>query len=299
MIVSATLIRKSLRLEIGGSLRQAFLLFLKFLLFRFHSPPSIRFCLNRLTNTQNILKSLQMRETPGTTKRAAWAILAVLTSCLAIVSLQSCLSSKGTSVSTNPKIVEWQLGALNASASKEESKSGNPSTISSPYGDAVAFDGKGDALFLERNPLLGLRQFTVEVIFRPDPKSQFEQRFLHIGEVNGDRMLIELRMTEDSQWYLDAFIKSGDSSKTLIDKSLLHPAGEWYHVALVVDDGKMDTFVAGKHELEGRVEFSPFKSGRTSIGARMNKVSWFKGAIAKIEITSKCLTPSEFIIPRR
>jgi len=46
-----------------------------------------------------------------------------------------------------------------------------------------------------------------------------------MGEVNGDRMLIELRMTEESQWYLDAFIKSGDSSKALIDKSLLHPAG--------------------------------------------------------------------------
>jgi hypothetical protein len=224
--------------------------------------------------------------------------IAALLSSLAIVSFQSCSSSKGTTVSTNSNVIDWQLGVLNASAQTTDSKSGNPSTISSPYGEAVEFDGKGDALFLERNPLLDLRQFTVEVIFRPDPKSQFEQRFLHIGEVNGDRMLIELRMTEDSQWYLDAFIKSGDSSKTLIEKSLLHPAGNWYHVALVVDDGKMETFVAGKHELEGRVEFSPFKSGRTSIGARMNKVSWFKGAIAKIKITPKPLTPSEFTMSR-
>ena len=239
-----------------------------------------------------------MSETPTETSGASRVSLCALLSFLAIVSFQSCSSSKGVSVSTDNGIVEWQLGTLNTSGLSGESKSGNPLTISSPYGEAVQFDGKGDALFLDRNPLVSLRQFTVEVIFRPDPKSQFEQRFLHMGEVNGDRMLIELRMTEDSQWYLDAFIKWGDSSKTLIDKSLLHPAGDWYHVALVVDDGKMETFVAGKRELEGRVEFSPFKSGRTSIGARMNKVSWFKGAIARIKISPKCLTPSEFTMSR-
>jgi len=196
-------------------------------------------------------------------------------------------------VSTDPHVVAWQLGGLLA-----DSKSGSPTVISSPYGEAVQFDGKEDALFLDQNPLVNLRQFTVEVVFRPDPKSQFEQRFLHMGEVDDDRMLIELRMTDDSQWYLDAFIKSGDSSKTLIDKNKIHPAGDWYHIALVVDDGKMDTYVSGKHELEGRVAFSPFKSGRTSIGVRMNKVSWFKGAIARIRITPKCLAPSEFTMSR-
>jgi hypothetical protein len=226
-------------------------------------------------------------------------ILTVLFSLPIIVSVQSCSSSRGTSVTAESNIIEWQLGALNAPGLNADSKSGNPTTMNSPYGEAVQFDGKGDGLFLDRNPLVALRRFTVEVILRPDPKSQFEQRLLHMGEINGDRMLIELRMTEDSQWYLDAFIKSGDSSKALIDKSLLHSAGDWYHVALVVDDGKMETFVAGKHELEGRVEFSPFKSGRTSIGVRMNKVSWFQGSIARIKITPKCLTPAEFIIPRQ
>lgn len=225
-------------------------------------------------------------------------ILAVLFFLLAIVSIQACSSSKGTSVSPHLNSVEWQLGSLNASALTEESKSGNPSTISSPYGEAVQFDGKGDALFLERNPIVNLHRFTVEVIFRPDPKGQPEQRFLHMGEVDGDRMLIETRLTDDNQWYLDAFIKSGDSSKTLIDKNKIHPVGEWYHIALVVDDGKMDTYVAGNHELEGVVAFSPFKSGRTSIGVRMNKLYWFKGAIATIRITPKCLAPSEFTMSR-
>ena len=230
--------------------------------------------------------------------RTGRVVLTVLLSCLATVSFQSCSSSKGISVSTDSNIVEWQLGDLNASSLTADSKSGNPSTISSPYGEAVQFDGKGDGLFLERNPLVNLRQFTVEVIFRPDPNGQTEQRFLQMGEVNGERMMLETRLTEDNQWYLDAYIKSGDSSKALIDKTKLHPVGEWCHIAFVVDDGKMETFVAGKRELEGRVEFSPFKSGRTSIGARMNKVSWFKGAIARIKISPKCLTPSEFTMSR-
>ncbi len=225
-------------------------------------------------------------------------IAAGLLCCLAIASLQSCSSSKGTTMSSDSNILDWQIGVLNASALTADSKSGNPLTISSPYGEAVQFDGKGDALFLDRNPLVNMRQFTVEVIFRPDPNGQPEQRFLHMGEVNGDRLMMETRLTEDNQWYLDAFIKSGDSSKPLIDKSLLHPAGKWYHIALVVDDGKMDTYVAGKHELEGTVTFSPFKSGRTSIGVRMNKQYWFKGAIARIRITPKCLVPSEFTMSR-
>ena len=111
-------------------------------------------------------------------------------------------------------------------------------------------------------------------------------------------MLIETRLTADNQWYLDAFIKSGDSSKALIDKTLLHPAGEWCHVAFVVDNGKMDTYVGGKHELAGDVTFSPFKTGRTSIGVRMNKVYWFKGAIARIRVTPKNLSPSEFTMAK-
>jgi catechol 2,3-dioxygenase-like lactoylglutathione lyase family enzyme len=202
-------------------------------------------------------------------------------------------------MSSETAVVDWQLGDLNAIVGIDQSRSGNPITIDSPYGKAVQFDGKGDGILLERNPLVNLRQFTVEVFFRPDPNGLPEQRFLQMGEVNGDRLMMEIRLAADNQWYLDAFIKSGDSSKPLIDKSLLHPTGEWYHLAFVVDNGKMDTYVAGKHELTGIVRFSPFKSGRTSIGVRMNKVYWFKGAIARIRITPKSLTPSDFAMSRK
>jgi hypothetical protein len=209
----------------------------------------------------------------------------------------SCSSTKETTVPNKHGIVEWELAVLNESNSNGQTKAGNPQTIDSPYGKAVQFDGKGDALFLDEDPLLNLLQFTIEVIMRPDPNGPAEQRFLQMGEVNGERVMMETRLTPDDQWYLDAYVRSGDSSRTLIDKTKLHPTSSWHHVAFIVDNGKMDTFVDGKHELEGRVPFSPFTKGKTSIGARMNRVYWYKGAIYKIRITPKSLNPSDFLKP--
>ena len=213
----------------------------------------------------------------------------------AALSAVSYSSMKDTVMVQRQRAVQWELCLLNKSGAEGVTKVGSPQAVDCPYGKAVQFDGNGDALFLGANPLQHLHRFTVEVIFRPDPRGLPEQRFLHMGEASGDRMLIETRLTDDDEWYLDAFIKSGDSSHTLIDKSRTHPTGKWYHIAFVVDDGKMDTFVNGVHELEGRVHFTPFKDGTTSIGVRMNKVCWFKGAIYKIRVTPSCLAPSGFM----
>jgi hypothetical protein len=51
----------------------------------------------------------------------------------------------------------------------------------------------------------------------------------------------------------------------------------------------------GDVEMSIPIEFTPLKPGHTSIGVRLNKVSWFKGAIRKIRITSKALSPEEFL----
>ena len=61
-----------------------------------------------------------------------------------------------------------------------------------------------------------------------------------------------------------------------------HPADQWYWVALVYDDKKMLSYVNGKKELEGIVDFPPMTSGDISIGVRLNKVNWFKGLIKEI-----------------
>lgn len=212
-----------------------------------------------------------------------------------LLSFTSCALTGSSAMTEKGEIVEWALAALNEPSATGVTTVGNPRSIDCPHGKGVEFDGRGDALFLDVNPLLNLRRFTIEVIFRPDPEGPAEQRFLHMGEVDGDRMMMETRVTPDNQWCLDAYIRSGDSSRTLIDKTKLHPTGSWHHAALVVNNGAMDTYVDGKHELEGYVQFSSFTKGSTSIGARMNRVYWFKGAIYKIKITPKNLGPAAFL----
>jgi hypothetical protein len=173
---------------------------------------------------------------------------------------------------------------------------GNPKIISSPYGTAIQFDGNNDGFFLAKNPINNLSCFTVEVLFRPDLNGPIEQRFLHIGDINSDRLLIETRLTDNDEWFLDTFVLSGQSQQILIDPKLIHPIGPWYHVALILDkNGQITNYVNGKMEIKGQVDFKPINSGEMSIGVRRNKISWYKGAIYKIKISPEALEPEDFI----
>ena len=72
-------------------------------------------------------------------------------------------------------------------------------------------------------------------------------------------------------------------------------ADAWYHLAVTVNDGRMETYVNGIRELAGSIPFSPFKGGQVSVGVRQNKVYWFKGAICRIRVTPRVLNRSEFM----
>lgn len=188
----------------------------------------------------------------------------------------------------------WLVANLLRGKSIEIKIKGSPKLVSSPYGEAVYFNGVSDALFLEEMPLKSLREFTVEMIFCPDTLAPFEQRILHIGEINDDRMLLEIRAVNNS-WYLDGFVASSANKKTLINEQLTHPLGQWSHVAFVVSENRLTTFVNGKQELSEPFSFVPIESGRCSIGVRQNEQSWFKGMIYKIKITPKQITPDDFM----
>lgn len=194
--------------------------------------------------------------------------------------------------SKKEKILEWQVA--NLLHSKNATISGNPKTISSPYGTAVLFNGKNDGIFLDTLPLKNMEEFTIEMLVRFDSGGGFEQRFFHSGAIQKDRALLEMRSNADT-WYFDGFVMSGNQEIPLISPELLHPLNDWYHVAFTVKDGNQATFVNGIKELEGDIKFTPILNGKTSIGVRQNKISWFKGAIYKLKITNRVLQPSEFI----
>ena len=194
---------------------------------------------------------------------------------------------------TNP-VAEWLLANLLGQKSSSIEINGNPQIVTSPFGAAVSFNGKDDALFLNEMSLKSLQKFTVEMIFKPETNGEFEQRILHMGESTKDRMLLEIRVV-DSNWYFDGFVASETNKKALIDEKLIHPLDQWYHVAFVVTPKSLTTFVNGKQELYEENSFLPIETGHTSIGVRLNKVCWFKGAIYKIRITPKEIKPNEFM----
>lgn len=203
-------------------------------------------------------------------------------------------NASGQQTDYNKSTTEWVVSNLIKSPTNTFHLLGHPKCINSKYGSAVEFDGENDGIFIKSMPLNNLSQFTIEVIFKPNSNGNFEQRFFHCGEINGSRVLLEIRATE-TEWYFDGFIKSAEQSCTLIDSTLLHPLNNWYHVAYTVDNGILATYIDGKKELTGKIKFQPINTGITSLGVRQNELSWFKGELYKIKISPRILTPSEFM----
>jgi hypothetical protein len=223
-----------------------------------------------------------------------YSYIAILFSLAAVISINTGKMIQESKTERDGLRTEWALSDLILKRTDGVRITGNPGIVKFKSGEAVSFDGSADAVFLENMPLAGNSNFTVEVVFRPSGGGNFEQRFLHFGDVQGDRVLLELRSTP-AGWYFDAFIKTGDAQLALIEPALLHPSDRWYHIAYVIDNGKISTFINNKKELEGEIQMTPLKSGKTSIGVRQNEVSWFKGDIFRIRITPEALEPKNFM----
>ncbi len=191
-----------------------------------------------------------------------------------------------------PKTVDWQVADL----PMIDSVMGDPITIATVEGKAVCFNGENDAYFLGTNPVAGMEELTIEVIFRQHANAKFEQRFLHMGKVNGERILFETRVNPDSTWYLDTYIRlDKEQDLVLIDPEQTHPCDRWYNLAMVVADGKATSYVDGKAQLTGEIPYRAINEGITSVGVRQNKVCWFDGDLYRIRITPRALTPDEFL----
>ncbi|MBC7931151.1 MAG: LamG domain-containing protein [Rubrivivax sp.] len=191
--------------------------------------------------------------------------------------------------------VIWKINSLKKIGRNVVVVIGDPAVVNTSGGKAVLFDGADDGLLVNSNPIEGASAFTVEAVFRPDPGGGKEQRWLHIQETSGDgRLLLETRLDGD-RWFLDTFIKSGDSNRTLYAEDFKHPLGHWYHVALVFDGTEMRHYVDGQLELSGPLAVRPFKTGGVSIGVRMNRVHWFKGAVRRARFTPRALAPKQFM----
>jgi hypothetical protein len=194
----------------------------------------------------------------------------------------------------------WTFDRLENIGGHKTTVLGQPKIIDSPVGKAVEFDGVDDALFIDNHPLAGAESFTWEAIFRPDG-GQREQRWFHLSELDAatgadteNRMLFEIRAIDD-KWFLDSYNQSGGANATLMNKTALHPLGVWYHVASVYDGKRFSNYVDGIREGSADVYLAPHRPGRASVGVRINKVFYFKGAVYLARFTRKALAPEEFL----
>lgn len=210
-----------------------------------------------------------------------------------------------------PRQITWTFDRLDRIGGVATTVEGHPKIIDSPVGKAVLLDGVGDSLLIEQHPLAGLTTFTFEAYFRPDGGAN-QQRWFHLAEIDpktglatskekttnepNARFLFEIRVVNENQWYLDAFMNGPGYNKALMVAAKVHPIGQWYHVAQVFDGKMFRSYVNG--ELQGEAEvltFKPQLPGRASVGVRMNKVNYFKGAVGTTRFTSKALAPAEFL----
>ena len=233
--------------------------------------------------------------TLGTIFHSSVAALAIL------AALQ--LGPRSGAVTSQPvEGVMWTFDRLENIGGHRTTVLGQPKVIDSPVGKAVEFDGVDDGLFIGHHPLAGAKTFTWEAIFRPDG-GQREQRWFHLSEQDpqtgadtDNRMLFEIRVVED-QWYLDSYIQSGTESKALINRQARHPLRAWYHVASVYDGREFRNYVDGVQEGSAQLHLAPHGPGHTSVGVRINKVFYFKGAVHLARFTRRALSPSEFLKP--
>jgi Concanavalin A-like lectin/glucanases superfamily len=210
-----------------------------------------------------------------------------------------------------PADIVWTFDRLENIGGVKTPVEGQPRIIDTPLGKAVEFDGVDDAIWIEKHPLAGASTFTFEAIFRPDGGA-FEQRWFHLAERDpkttllasaehaktgqdaNARFLFELRVV-DSSWYLDAFVNGTGYNRALMFKDKVHPLSQWYHVAQTYDGKMFRSYVNGVLQGEAEIAFTPQGEGAASVGTRINRRNYFKGAVRQARFTPRALTPDQFL----
>lgn len=226
--------------------------------------------------------------------------LVVTMTTLALFSCASAQTTPSTPTSAAQEKI-WRFDRIDKIGGHPTEVLGHPTVIESPYGNAVEFHGKGDAIIVPEHPLAGATAFTWEVIFRPDSDGAEAQRFFHIEEQDpvtgkdaGNRLLFEIRIVK-GQWCLDSFAGNRGVNLTLLNCKALHPLDQWYRVTAVWDGKTLKNYVGNDLQGEGPLVMSPEGPGRSSIGMRLNRVYPFKGAVLMSRTVPRALPPDEFL----
>ncbi len=225
-----------------------------------------------------------------------------------ILILSICLISVALVVNNDKASIEvWELNSLEKIGDHSIELFGDPQIVNTEHGKAMKFDGVNDMLLVDFNPLGGVVEFTVEVVFKPASAYEISNapRFIHFQDLSDNpadtlnkRVLMELQLNQRNEWWFDGYMFTDKEGLTLANKTLAHPVDKWAHAAITYEDNTFRTFINGVEETNGKVIFNEKlmnTEGKTSIGARMDKRNYYCGLIKTLKITQKALEPQQFI----
>ena len=198
--------------------------------------------------------------------------------------------------------IVWTFDRLNMIGGFVPHVEGHPQIIETPLGKAMQFNGLDDALFIDNHPLAGAKTFTFEALFRPDGGAA-EQRWFYLagaeptpaaGKPINPRFTFEIRVV-GNEWYLDTFVVGPGYKQTLAFPEKRYPVGRWYAVAQSYDGQMYRSYVNGVLQGEAAIAFTPQGPGRASVGVRINRVDYFKGAVREARFSDRALTPAHML----
>jgi hypothetical protein len=88
--------------------------------------------------------------------------------------------------------VSWPVSSLSRVGGYRARQLGTPKVLDDGKGPAVCFSGEDDGLDVQVNPLDLQTGFTIEVLFKPEAGGSPRQQFLHLQDVQGGNILLEL-----------------------------------------------------------------------------------------------------------
>lgn len=216
----------------------------------------------------------------------------------------SCIFTASYAAKHDSSYVEiWELKSLKKIGGHQVQVFGNPEIVKTERGRAMKFDGIDDRLLVDNNPIGDSKEFTIEVVFKPYPAYDIsnQPRFIHFQDPDdtlSKRVMVELRLIKNNEWYLDGYMLTDAGELTLVNETLVHPVGEWFHAALIFKGNTFKTYVNGIHELSGEIFYTEKiinKTGEVSMGGRMDQRNYYCGLIKTLKITHKALEPRQFI----
>lgn len=209
-------------------------------------------------------------------------------------------------------VAVWNFDRLDNIGGIPTRTDGNPQVIETAGGKAVQFDGVHDGLFIEKHPLAGFSRFTFEALVRPDG-GETAQRWFHLASTDpvtgldatvsptnptddkNPRFTFELRIVDGNQVFFESFTHGPTYQSALADRTKLHPIGHWYVVTQTYDGKMHRSYVNGELEKEAPLAFVAQGPGHSSVGERINHVSYFKGAVMRARFAPYALAPSDFM----